>query len=76
MAEKKQNFLRKILPNIILVIVLISSVLIILDVLANISLENESQNDYQDILQSTPEPTQGPRPTFPPDYTPPPINDA
>ena len=69
MADKKKNRLKEILPNVILIIVIICSVLIILDVSSNISAEMEAKNN-QEVIQSTIVPQSGPSPTYPPDITP------
>jgi len=76
MAEKKKTQLKTITANIILVLILICSVLIIMDITANITLENESYENNQGAVQPVGSSDIGLRPTFPPDYTPEPIEDA
>ncbi len=69
MAEKKKNRLKEMMPNIILILVIICSVLIIMEVSSPISAELETFNE-QEVIQSTIVPPSGPSPTYPPDITP------
>lgn len=71
MAEKKSNRLKDILPHVILVFVLVSTVLILVDVAGNLISENFLQGEQPSII-NTPSKTPGqdipvgPTPTLPP----------
>lgn len=71
MAEKKTNRLKKIMPNVILIFVLLSTVLILMDVSANLINEIDTQTDTLESPATETSPTpSGPLPT------PEPIQDA
>lgn len=62
-------------PSVILAFALISAVLIVAELATNLSVEIDSQQD-SGAAEVTVEPSPNVRPTYPPDYTPPPINDT
>jgi hypothetical protein len=67
MAEKKTNRLKKIMPNVILIFVLLSTVLILLDVSTNLLNEIDVQTEIVVTPTVQSEPTQmGPTPTYEP----------
>lgn len=73
--EKTKSKKSRLGPGIVLAFALISAVLIVAELVTNLSVEIDTQQD-SGAAEVTVEPVPNVRPTYPPDYTPPPINDT
>ena len=75
MEKSKTKKKKRLAPTIVLIFVLISSVLILMELAKNVSVEIQSQGGGN-IVVPTSEPTKYVAPTRSPDYTAEPIIDA
>ena len=73
--ENTQNKKSRIGETIILLLILVCATLILVDMTTNLINELDTQNN-QVFINETLTPTPNARPTYPPDYIPPPIIDS